>query len=70
MYEPGFHSSVIQDRGSSLIAAVMLGPWRQHSPNVNIEMGVARLIHSRELGDFHSNEAKSGDDDLDAGSIE
>jgi len=77
MYEPSFYATVIQDWGSSLMAAQALGPKAfclvdlgHHAPNVNIEMIVARLVHARRLGGFHFNDSKYGDDDLDAGSIE
>jgi L-rhamnose isomerase / sugar isomerase len=77
MYEPAFYATVIQDWGSSLIAAQTLGPKAfclvdlgHHAPNVNIEMIVARLIHARKLGGFHFNDSKYGDDDLDTGSID
>ena len=77
MYEPAFYATVIQDWGSSLMAAQTLGPKAfclvdlgHHAPNVNIEMIVARLIHAKRLGGFHFNDSKYGDDDLDAGSIE
>lgn len=76
MYEPAFYATVIQDWGSSLMAAQTLGPKAQclvdlghHAPNVNIEMIVARLMHARCLGGFHFNDSRYGDDDLDAGSI-
>ena len=77
MYEPAFYATVIQDWGSSLMAAQTLGPQAfclvdlgHHAPNVNIEMIVARLIHAGRLGGFHFNDSKYGDDDLDAGSID
>ncbi len=77
MYEPAFYATVIQDWGSSLLAAQALGPKAfclvdlgHHAPHVNIEMIVARLIHAGRLGGFHFNDSKYGDDDLDAGSIE
>ena len=77
MYEPAFYATVIQDWGSSLMAAQTLGPKAfclvdlgHHAPNVNIEMIVARLVHARRLGGFHFNDSKYGDDDLDAGAIE
>jgi L-rhamnose isomerase / sugar isomerase len=77
MYEPAFYATVIQDWGSSLMAAQSLGPKAfclvdlgHHAPNVNIEMIVARLVHAQRLGGFHFNDSKYGDDDLDAGSIE
>jgi L-rhamnose isomerase / sugar isomerase len=77
MYEPAFYASVIQDWGTSLLAAQSLGPRARclvdlghHAPNVNIEMIVARLIYAGKLGGFHFNDSKYGDDDLDAGSIE
>jgi len=77
MYEPAFYATVIQDWGSSLIAAQTLGPKARclvdlghHAPNVNIEMIVARLIHARRLAGFHFNDSSYGDDDLDSGSID
>lgn len=57
MYEPAFYATVIQDWGSSLMAAQTLGPKAfclvdlgHHAPNVNIEMIVARLVHAERLG--------------------
>jgi L-rhamnose isomerase / sugar isomerase len=77
MYEPAFYATVIQDWGSSLLAAQTLGAKARclvdlghHAPNVHLEMIVARLIHAGKLGGFHFNDSKYGDDDLDAGSIE
>ena len=77
MYEPAFYATVIQDWGSSLMAAQTLGPKAHclvdlghHAPNVNIEMIVARLVHAQRLGGFHFNDSKYGDDDLDTGSID
>jgi L-rhamnose isomerase/sugar isomerase len=77
MYEPAFYATVIQDWGSSLMAAQALGPKAfclvdlgHHAPNVNIEMIVARLIQVQRLGGFHFNDSKYGDDDLDSGSID
>jgi L-rhamnose isomerase/sugar isomerase len=77
MYEPAFYATVIQDWGTSLMAAQALGPKAfclvdlgHHAPNVNIEMIVARLIHAQRLGGFHFNDSKYGDDDLDSGSID
>lgn len=74
--EPAFYGTVIQDWGSSYLAASALGPKAQclvdlghHAPNVNIEMIVARLIAAGKLAGFHFNDSKYGDDDLDAGSI-
>ena len=74
--EPAFYATVLQDWGSSLMAAQSLGPQvmclvdlGHHAPNVNIEMIVARLIHANKLGGFHFNDSRYGDDDLDAGSI-
>lgn len=76
MYEPAFYSTVIQDWGSSILAAQQLGPKAQclvdlghHAPNVNIEQIVARLHRFGKLGGFHFNDSKYGDDDLDSGSI-
>jgi L-rhamnose isomerase / sugar isomerase len=77
MYEPAFYATVIQDWGSSLMAAQTLGDRAlclvdlgHHAPHVNIEMIVARLIRAGRLGGFHFNDSKYGDDDLDAGSID
>jgi L-rhamnose isomerase/sugar isomerase len=77
MYEPAFYSTVIQDWGSSLLAALEIGPQASclvdlghHAPNVNIEMIVSRLIHAGKLAGFHFNDSKYGDDDLDAGAID
>jgi L-rhamnose isomerase / sugar isomerase len=77
MYEPAFYATVIQDWGSSLLAAQTLGSKAfclvdlgHHAPNANIEMIVARLVYARRLGGFHFNDSKYGDDDLDAGSID
>jgi L-rhamnose isomerase/sugar isomerase len=77
MYEPAFYATVIQDWGSSLLAAQALGSQAfclvdlgHHAPNINIEMIVARLVHAGRLGGFHFNDSKYGDDDLDAGSID
>ena len=74
--EPAFYSTVIQDWGSSFLAASALGPQAQclvdlghHAPNVNIELIVARLIGAGKLAGFHFNDSKYGDDDLDAGSV-
>jgi len=74
--EPAFYSTVIQDWGSSLMAAQLLGPKAQclvdlghHAPNVNIELIVARLLAADKLAGFHFNDSKYGDDDLDAGSV-
>ncbi|HET9160995.1 MAG TPA: L-rhamnose catabolism isomerase [Caulobacteraceae bacterium] len=76
MYEPAFYSTVIQDWGTSILAAQQLGPKAQclvdlghHAPNVNIEQIVARLDAFGKLGGFHFNDSKYGDDDLDSGSI-
>ncbi|CAN5255830.1 L-rhamnose catabolism isomerase [soil metagenome] len=76
LYEPAFYSTVIQDWGTSYLAATELGPKAfclvdlgHHAPNVNIEMIVARLIQFRKLAGFHFNDSKYGDDDLDAGAI-
>jgi len=74
--EPAFYSTVIQDWGSSFLAASALGPKAQclvdlghHAPNVNIELIVARLAAAGKLAGFHFNDSKYGDDDLDAGSV-
>jgi len=77
LYEPAFYATVLQDWGSSLLAAQSLGPRARclvdlghHAPNTNIEMIVARLVHARKLAGFHFNDSKYGDDDLDSGSID
>jgi L-rhamnose isomerase/sugar isomerase len=77
MFEPAFYATVIQDWGSSLFAAQVVGDrckclvdLGHHAPNVNIEMIVSRLIRARKLAGFHFNDSKYGDDDLDAGLIE
>ena len=77
LYEPAFYATVIQDWGSSLLAAQALGARAlclvdlgHHAPGVNIEMIVARLIQAGKLAGFHFNDSKYGDDDLDAGSID
>jgi L-rhamnose isomerase/sugar isomerase len=77
LYEPAFYATVLQDWGSSLLAAQAVGArckclvdLGHHAPNVNIEMIVARLIHADKLAGFHVNDSKYGDDDLDAGSID
>ncbi len=74
--EPAFYSTVIQDWGSSFLAASSLGAKAQclvdlghHAPNVNIELIVARLVAAGKLAGFHFNDSKYGDDDLDAGSV-
>ena len=76
IYEPAFYSTVIQDWGSSYLAATELGPKAlclvdlgHHAPTVNIEMIVARLIQFKKLAGFHFNDSKYGDDDLDTASI-
>ena len=76
MFEPAFYSTVIQDWGSSILAAQELGPKAKclvdlghHAPNVNIEQIVARMHRFGKLGGFHFNDSKYGDDDLDSGSI-
>jgi L-rhamnose isomerase / sugar isomerase len=74
--EPAFYATVIQDWGSSYLAATALGPQAQclvdlghHAPSVNIELIVARLLAAGRLAGFHFNDSKYGDDDLDAGSV-
>jgi len=76
LFEPAFYATVIQDWGSSLLAAQALGDKARclvdlghHAPNTNIELIVARLLHARKLAGFHFNDSKYGDDDLDSGSI-
>lgn len=77
LFEPAMYATVIQDWGSSLLAAQSLGPKARclvdlghHAPNTNIEMIVARLMHAGKLAGFHFNDSKYGDDDLDSGSID
>jgi L-rhamnose isomerase/sugar isomerase len=76
LYEPAFYSTVLQDWGSSILAAQQLGSKAQclvdlghHAPSVNIEQIVARLHRFAKLGGFHFNDSKYGDDDLDSGAI-
>ena len=76
MFEPAFYSTVIQDWGSNILAAMELGDKAKslvdlghHAPNVNIEMIVSRLIQFKKLAGFHFNDSKYGDDDLDSGSL-
>lgn len=76
IFEPAFYSTIIQDWGSSYLAATELGgqckclvDLGHHAPNVNIEMIVSRLAQFGKLGGFHFNDSKYGDDDLDSGSI-
>ena len=76
IFEPAFYSTVIQDWGSSYLAATQTGErckclvdLGHHAPNVNIEMIVSRLAQFGKLGGFHFNDSKYGDDDLDSGSI-
>jgi L-rhamnose isomerase/sugar isomerase len=76
LFEPAFYSTVVNDWGTSYVAARELGDraWclvdlGHHAPNVNVEQIVARLIHLEKLGGFHFNDSCCGDDDLDAGSI-
>ena len=77
MYEPAFYATVIQDWGSSLLAAQAVGPQARclvdlghHAPNVNVEMIVSRLLHAGKLAGFHFNDSKYGDDDLDSGAVD
>ncbi|HQJ74435.1 MAG TPA: L-rhamnose isomerase [Bacteroidota bacterium] len=76
LFEPAFYSTVLNDWGSSYIAAQILGDKAlclvdlgHHAPNTNIEMIVSRLIQVGKLAGFHFNDSKYGDDDLDCGSI-
>jgi len=75
-FEPAFYSTVLNDWGSSYVAASILGPKAlclvdlgHHAPNTNVEMVVSRLIQLGKLAGFHFNDSKYGDDDLDCGSI-
>jgi L-rhamnose isomerase / sugar isomerase len=76
LFEPAFYSTVLQDWGSSILAARELGAQAQclvdlghHAPNTNIEQIVSRLHRFGKLGGFHFNDSKYGDDDLDSGAI-
>jgi L-rhamnose isomerase / sugar isomerase len=76
LFEPAFYATVINDWGTSYLAASRLGDKARclvdlghHAPHTNIEQIVARLIHAGKLAGFHFNDSKYGDDDLDAGSI-
>ena len=76
LFEPAFYSTVVNDWGTSYVAARELGDRAcclvdlgHHAPNVNVEQIVARLIHLQKLGGFHFNDSCCGDDDLDAGSV-
>jgi L-rhamnose isomerase / sugar isomerase len=76
LFEPAFYSTVLQDWGSSILAAQQLGPQAQclvdlghHAPNTNIEQIVSRMHRFGKLGGFHFNDSKYGDDDLDSGAI-
>ena len=76
LFEPAFYSSVLQDWGSSILAAQQLGEQAyclvdlgHHAPTTNIEQIVARLHRFGKLGGFHFNDSKYGDDDLDSGAI-
>jgi L-rhamnose isomerase / sugar isomerase len=76
LFEPAFYSTVLNDWGSSYIAANAVGKnayclvdLGHHAPNTNIEMIVSRLIQFGKLAGFHFNDSKYGDDDLDTGSI-
>ncbi len=69
-------STVNSDWGTSYYCARELGPRAlslvdlgHHAPTVNIEQIVARLIHFGKLGGIHFNDARYGDDDVDAGSV-
>lgn len=76
IYEPAFYSTLMQDWGTNLMTAQILGEKAHclvdlghHAPTVNIEMIVSRLVRAGKLGGFHFNDSKYGDDDLDSGSI-
>ena len=76
LYEPALYSTVLNDWGSSYIAACELGPKAlclvdlgHHAPTTNIEQIVARLIRFERLAGFHFNDSKYGDDDLDTGAV-
>ena len=76
LFEPAFYSTVLNDWGTSYVAARELGERAfclvdlgHHAPNVNVEQIVARLIYLRKLGGLHFNDSCCGDDDLEAGSI-
>jgi L-rhamnose isomerase/sugar isomerase len=75
-YEPNFYSMTVGDWGQSLLYATKLGPKAftlvdlgHHLANANIEQIVSLLLMEKELGGFHFNDSKYGDDDLTVGSI-
>jgi L-rhamnose isomerase/sugar isomerase len=77
LFEPGFYATVIQDWGSSYLAADHLGDRAKclvdlghHAPSVNVEMIVSRLAQFGKLGGLHFNDSKYGDDDLDSGAVD
>lgn len=64
LFEPAFYSSVISERGSSILAVQEFGPKAKclidlghHAPNVNIEQIVARLHRFGKLGGSTSTTA-------------
>jgi L-rhamnose isomerase/sugar isomerase len=71
--EPAFYSTVIQDWGSSFMAASALGPKAQCLVDLATtrprHQMTGRLITAGKLAGFHFNDSKYGDDDLDAGSV-
>lgn len=76
LYEPALYTTVLNDWGSSYVAATELGPQAlclvdlgHHAPTTNVEQIVARLIRFRRLAGFHFNDSKYGDDDLDTGAL-
>jgi L-rhamnose isomerase/sugar isomerase len=76
-FEPAFYHTDIADWGMALLLARHCGPRAKvlvdtghHYQGTNIEQIVAWLLHSNELGGFHFNDRKYGDDDLTLGSID
>jgi len=75
-FEPGFYTTDLMDWGMSHMVCTRLGDRAKvlvdlghHAQGVNIEHLLAILIDEGELGGFHFNNRKYGDDDLMAGTI-
>lgn len=74
-FEPHYYSMVIPDWGTSSLLCRNLGPRARvlvdlghHLPHTNIEQIVSLLLLQHQLGGFHFNDSRYGDDDLSAGS--
>jgi L-rhamnose isomerase/sugar isomerase len=70
VFEPGTYSTVLSDWGSAFLMAKAFGPnagvlidMGHHSPLVNIEQIVARLLTIKMPGGFHFNTRYAADDD-------